>query len=173
MNLRELIKGGNAAVFTLGALYILAAVLFVFGGIAAGDVRSLKAKMDEFRLLGAEYRDLNAKVSGVEQKASLTKTSGLAQALEELSGSLGLKNKLRSVKGLGTKDLKGMIEESAEVQLDKVNTNELVNILFKIENAPMILTIKRVTVKKVFDNPELLDVSMTLSLFTKGQENKP
>lgn len=41
--------------------------------------------------------------------------------------------------------------------------NEMVNIFYRIENAPMILTIKKATVKKSFENPELLNISLVLS----------
>jgi hypothetical protein len=58
-----------------------------------------------------------------------------------------------------------MGEESAEIQIEKLNMTELVHLFFKIENAPMILAVKRVIIKKSFENPELLDVTMAVSLF--------
>jgi len=58
-----------------------------------------------------------------------------------------------------------MSEESAEIQMEKLNMTELVHLFYKIENAPMILSVKRVVIKKSFENPDLLDLTMAVSLF--------
>ena len=42
--------------------------------------------------------------------------------------------------------------------------NEMVNMLYKIENAPMALSLKRVNIRTAFEDPALLNISMTLSL---------
>jgi len=61
-----------------------------------------------------------------------------------------------------------MSEESAEIQMEKLNMSELINLFYKIENAPMILAIKKVAIKKSFENPELLDTTMSVSLFSSS-----
>jgi hypothetical protein len=72
---------------------------------------------------------------------------------------------MKSVKLIGAKKVMDQIsEESAEIQMEKLNMSEVVNLFYKIENAPMILAVKRVAIKKSFENPELLDVTMSVSL---------
>ena len=74
---------------------------------------------------------------------------------------------MKSIKGIGGREIKGQLnEETAEVQMEKVNLNELVNIFYKLENAPLLLSIQKVALKKSFEKPDLLDVTMTVSLFT-------
>jgi hypothetical protein len=46
--------------------------------------------------------------------------------------------------------------------------NEMVNVLYSIENAPMLLVIKKINIKTSFENPELLNITMTLSLVKAG-----
>jgi general secretion pathway protein M len=103
-------------------------------------------------------------IDAIEGKGSLTKVEGIIQASDEIFRSLGLRQKVKSVKSIGTKKIKDATEEEVEVQVEKVNMNELVNIFYRIENAPMMLTIKKVTVKTSFENPALLDMAMTLGL---------
>jgi hypothetical protein len=104
----------------------------------------------------------------VEQKTTSARVQGIANAVDSIVSSLGIKGKLKAVKGLGSREIKGpMTEESAEMQLERVSMNELVNIFYRIGEAPVILSVKRATMKKSFENPELLDVTMTISLFTK------
>ena len=60
-------------------------------------------------------------------------------------------------------EVKDGFEEEADISVEKVTMNEMVNIFYRIENAPMILTVKKASIKKSFDNPELLNISLILS----------
>ncbi len=96
----------------------------------------------------------------------LTKTASVAQAIGDISRALGMAGKVKSIKGTGTRKTQTqMSEETAEIQVEKLTINETVQLIHQIENAPMILAMKTVVIKKSFEKPELLDVTMTVSLF--------
>jgi len=134
---------------------------------AEKDLSRLTGKYLEFSVLAGEYRYLSQRVHTIEKKETLTKAKGMAQIIGEISESLGMKGKVQSIKETGTrKTLDQMREETAEIQIEKVNMTEMLHLLYKIENAPTILAVKKVAIKKSFENPEVLDVTMTLSLFT-------
>ena len=142
--------------------------LFIMQRTSRKDVDTLKSKRNELALLTTEFSTLKGQVDVVEQKTIPSQTKGIASVLNDIVSSLGIKGKLKAVKGLGNREIKGpMTEESAEVQLEKVSMNEMVNIFYRIGEAPVILSVKRATMKKSFENPELLDVTMTIALFTK------
>ncbi|MEW6215207.1 MAG: hypothetical protein AB1478_08405 [Nitrospirota bacterium] len=128
------------------------------------DLRNLKALQREFLALKDEFLSLKNRINAVEGRKSLTKVEGIVQAIDEIFLPLGLKKKVKSVKPTGTKELKDAIEEEAEVQVEKVDMNEMVNIFYKIENAPMIISIKKATIKTSFENPALLNIIMTIAL---------
>jgi general secretion pathway protein M len=128
------------------------------------DHGNVKAQQKELFLIKDEFLSLKNRIDTVENKKSLTKIEGIVQAADEVFLPLGLKRKVKSVKPTGTKDLKETIEEEAEVQIEKVDMNEMVNIFYKIENSPMILSIKKTTIKTSFENPTLLDITMTIAL---------
>ena len=69
-----------------------------------------------------------------------------------------------SVKSTGTREKKYASEEEAEVSVERVTMNEMVNILYRIENAPMILSVRKTSIKTSFDNPSLLNITMTVGL---------
>lgn len=149
-------------------LYILIIPAFIMERSAKKELDTLKSKRNELSSLTSEFRSLKEQVDVIEQRSTLTQISGIANALDSILSSLGIKGKMKSVKAVGSREIKGsMTEESAEVRLEKVTLNELVNIFYKIGDAPMILSVKRATIKKSFENPELLDVTMTIALFTK------
>lgn len=159
----------NAVIFflILICLYILIVPAFIFEKKAERELSALQARLNEFSDLTNEYNKMKEQVSAVEGKRSLSKVRSIIMAADEILLSLGVKEKMKSIKGIEGRDIGGQTnEESAEVQIEKVTLNELIHIFYKIENAPMLLSIKKVSIKKSFTAPELLDVNMTISLFT-------
>lgn len=153
-------------VVVLIGFYILIIPNLLWDRAAEKELSEWTAKYDEFSTLTNKYRSLRASVNAIEQKKTLTRTNSITQAIGDLSLSLGIKEKMKSIKLTGTKKIMDqMSEESAEIQMEKLNMRELVHLFYKIENAPMILAVKRVVIKKSFENPELLDVTMAVSLF--------
>ncbi len=154
--------------FVILGLFILTVPLFVIERSAKKDLAVLRTKQGELASLSRDYRTLKENVDLVEQRPSLSQIRGVANAVDSLSSSLGIKGKIKSVKVTPSKEVSGsMKEENAEVVIEKVTLNELVNLFYRIGDAPMILSVKRVSMKKSFENPELLDVSMTIALFTR------
>ena len=151
----------------LAVLYILIIPGLLWERSAEKELSTLKTKYQEFSILAAEYGILKENVNAIEQKKTLTKTNSIAQAMDEIASPLGIKGKVKSIKGTGAKKtMEKMSEESAEIQIEKLNMTELMHIFYKIENAPMILAVKKVTMKKSFETPDFLDLTMTVSLFT-------
>ena len=150
----------------LVGLYILIIPGLVWKQSVERDLSTVTAKYHEFSTLAAEYGTLRESVNAIEQKKTLTKINSIAQAMDDITSPLGIKGKVKSIKGMGTKKtLDKMSEESAEIQIEKLNMTELMHLLYKIENAPMILAVKKVDIKKSFETPDLLDVTMAVSLF--------
>jgi type II secretory pathway component PulM len=156
-------------VVVLIGLYIVIIPNLLWERAAEKELSELTARYHEFSTLTNKYRSLRASVNAIEQKKTLTKTNSITQAIGDISLSLGIKEKMKSIKLTGTKKIVDqMSEESAEIQMEKLNMSELINLFYKIENAPMILAIKKVAIKKSFENPELLDTTMSVSLFSSS-----
>lgn len=148
---------------------ILAAVALcvVLAGISAGlkkERSALIQRKKEILSLSNEFGPLKSLVDSAESKKSLSRNDGVVQAVDEIFKSIGLGRKLKSVKPLGVRDQRYATEEQAELQVEKVDMNEMVNIFYKLENAPLILPIKRSTIRPSFENPNLLNLTVTLSL---------
>ena len=149
-------------------LYVLIIPALVMERSAGKELEILKTKQKELSVLSREYKIMKENVDFVEQRSTVAQVRGIANAVDMLSSSVGMKGKIKSVKVTGAREIQGsMTEESAEVQMEKVSMNELVNIYHRVLDAPMILSVKRATIKKSFENPELLDVAMTIALFTR------
>lgn len=145
-------------------LFIICATLFEVSLSLKRDRDTLRSQQKEMLLLAGQYGEIKNAVASVEGRKSLTKVEGIVQAVDEVFKSMGLQQKVKSVKSTGTSEKKYASEEEAEVSVEKVTMNEMVNILYRIENAPMILSVKRTSIKTSFDNPSLLNITMTVAL---------
>jgi hypothetical protein len=155
----------NRAMLAIGggvlAALIILAVLIGLHSSAKGRLKSYRAARNELLMLRDGYLSLKGKIDALERKRNLTRVQGIIQAVDQVAVPLGLKDKVKSVKPLGS-DSPG--EEKAEVTLQAVNMNEMANFLYAIENSPMLLLIRKISLKTSFEDPEMLNMSMTLSL---------
>ena len=162
MNLRT----DRRLLISAAAVIILAvSVLLVTTSLSLKKEGSaLRSQKEEMLLLRGDFLELSKKISAVEGKKSLIKVEGIIPAIDEIFRSAGLTQKVKSVKPTATRDKKHSIEEEADVEVEKVNMNELVNVLYRLENAPMVLLIKKTRLKTSFEDPSLLNITMTVGL---------
>lgn len=165
-DIRDIWGLSRAEMLMAGALVItLIAASVSFGVYSSARARHerARARLAEINALRNELQPIKQRVAGLESRKSLTKVQGIVDAVEKVFEPIGLKGKVKSVKPLGTKTAS---EERAEVAIEGVNMNEMVNMLYSIENAPMLFIIRKTAISTSFENPELLNVSLTLSLIT-------
>jgi len=161
----------RSAVLYLALIFLLILIipLFIFERSSKSSLDSHKQKYNEFIVLSNDYRSLKEKVDASQNKVAVPGNAGVANTVNDIAASLGIKGKIKSIKGVSNRQLKGNIsEETAEVYIEKVTMNELVNIFHKIETAPVVLSIKKTNIKKSFEKPDLLDVNINLAMFSIG-----
>lgn len=147
---------------------MLAALFLFFEKALKRDLDALQARSGEMSALAGEYRAARGRIKSIEGKGASAGAGGTAGAIDAIASSIGIKGRIKAIKAAGSAGIKGsMAEESVDVQIEKVTMNEMVNLFYSINNAPVILTVKQAVMKKSFESPDLLDVRMTVSLFTK------
>jgi len=161
----DLLKNRRIISFSavLISFLILAALGIKMLSSQTKELHQLQEQRKEMAALRDEFLSLQQKIQTVENRKNLTNVQGVLQAVDEVFSSVGLKDKVKTVKNTGKRETKDGIEEEADVSVEKVTMNEMVNIFYRIDHAPMILTIKKVTVKQSFENPELLNITLMLS----------
>lgn len=127
------------------------------------ELKLLKEQRKEMLMLNGEFLALKQRIDVVEGKKKLSNVQGIVQAIDEVFLPIGLKDKIKTVKSTGRREIKDGFEEEADLQIEKVSMNEMINIFYKIDNAPMVLTVRKAAIKKSFENPELLNIALTLS----------
>lgn len=130
----------------------------------ARELEDAKETLSSIETLGAEYLGLKRETSRLETRMRFKKSEGIIQVVEQAMESLGLKDKIASVKPEGSKDLGYAAEETAEVKLEKLTMNEAVNALYAIERSASLFIVRKAELKKPFDSPDRLNITLTLSL---------
>ncbi|MEK7308645.1 MAG: hypothetical protein AAB089_06215, partial [Nitrospirota bacterium] len=85
--------------------------------------------------------------------------------LEQMLNSMGLKAKV--IKPLEKKQVREFTEEDAEIEIENIDLNNIINLLYKIENSPVPMKIKTANIKTSFENPNVFILSLTASLISR------
>lgn len=148
-------------------LAMAAAPLLIIERAAKKDAGLSRARLHEMRNLEAEYRSIRARVDAIQKEKLPGRASGPARVMEEIFSGLGIKGKLKGIRDAGTREVPGGTEQNGEVRIENVDINELVNILYRVENPPVLLSLRRLTIKRGFENPDLLNATLTVSLISR------
>lgn len=83
-----------------------------------------------------------------------------AKIMEEI----GIKGKGLKVVPVKGEERSGFVEDAAEIKVEGLTSNELVNLLYRIEKGSRQMNIKKAIVRVRFDDPAKLDVTLTAAL---------
>ncbi|OGW36714.1 MAG: hypothetical protein A2Y97_01375 [Nitrospirae bacterium RBG_13_39_12] len=163
--MRDLLKDKRFIQLSVVVICFFAIIAFAINLLSSGikERKQLTEKQKEILVLRDDFLSLKQRIDSVENKKDVSNVQGVIQAVDEIFLSIGLKDKIKTVKSTGKSDIKDVTEEEAELQIEKVSMNEMVNIFYRIKNAPMVLIIKKAAIKKSFESPELLNITLTLS----------
>jgi hypothetical protein len=152
------------AVLSLAIIIIAATVILSTGNIERKN-RMLKKQIVEMDSLSNKLIYLKDIVISKEKKIGLTEVTGVVPALEQMLNSFGIEAK--AIKPLEKKMIGGFSEEEAELHLEKIDLNSVVNLLYRIEHSPVPLKVKNTSVRATFENPDEFFLHLTVSLIGK------
>jgi len=157
------------AVYAAVPLALLAGGLTLYGSYASVK-KAVEAKKKEVALMAtlkAEYAGKKAVLDMISQRAGEQGESPVA-AIEEIARRTGIKDRVASVKPLEEKPSPGYMDKPAEVRLEAVDLNQLVNFLYHAESGGKLMVVRELSMKSRFEDPDLLDVTMKVSFVTRG-----
>jgi hypothetical protein len=159
MNRKKLI--GIAAGTTIAAALLL--------GIGATMLGKASSRLDSMQSLHSYLIEQQKDLSSFKDKAALfeakrknSKGKSVQDVINSELDALGLKEKLESIKsppGGMTPD-----EEKAEARLKGLSMNELVNLLYTLDNSRMLILTRKANIRTTFENPDVLNVTLSVSL---------
>ena len=92
--------------------------------------------------------------------ASLRPDDSPSKIIEEI-GIKGKGVKILPAKG---EERPGIIEDAADVRIDGLTANEMVNLIYRIEKGSRPMTVKKANLRVRFDDPSRFDLALTVAL---------
>jgi len=80
---------------------------------------------------------------------------------------IGIEDKVASFKPFMEEMGKDYVKHGSEIKINKINLNQFVNLVYKIENHKNLLLIKSVSLDSRFDNPAIFDITIQVILLVK------
>jgi general secretion pathway protein M len=157
----------------LGSVGLVAGVLVLYVAVvgpvlsarqnARARVSTAEQELEAVLRLRGEYATASAAVSGVEQRIQQGPSSNLLTTLETLARNSSVK--IESMEPQAASSSDRYRETRVQLVLKGVSLSQTVNYLQQLETAPQPLSIKNLRLRTRTDNPELLDVTFTVSSF--------
>lgn len=153
---------GRLSLYIILLLYLIALILFIFERSQGRERDNLNRRFREFFALSTELADIRAsKALDIGSRYP----QGALPLMNSLAESLGIKGRVRSIRMTGNREFKNIVEERVEMEVDKLTMNELINLLYRIENHSIRIAIKDLRMKKDFENPERIDLEIKMAIY--------
>jgi hypothetical protein len=160
----------DRAVLILSVLIVITVVFTVVTSVYTKGVgqanNTLKSQIAQLQSHSEELAGIKSLVESREKKIGLTKTGGIVPTLEQTFESLGMKAKV--IKPLEKNKVREYVEEDAEIEIQNLDLNSVVNLFYKIDSSPAPMKIKNAVLKTAFEDPNKFILKMTVSLISRG-----
>ena len=124
-----------------------------------------RSELANFQTSLAEYRSLESKLGQVGMESPAGGALNLIAAVENATQQIGARSQLLYVRPQPDKVRDDLIEEGVEIKLERLQLNQLVELLYQLESVQKGLKVSQLRVRTRFDNEAQLDVIMVLSRF--------
>lgn len=154
----------------------ISAVILIIIGILAGQVMSRRSDLEdsiqrknktikELKAVANDYIMASAKIRDLESKFG--DNSQLLSSIENIAHQAGIISPAISV--MRTTPNEFFEENAVELKAKELNLEQMLSILNLIEKSPHYMRIKSFNLKTPFANPDLLEISIQISSYSKPQ----
>ena len=167
---REKLALAVAGVAVLLTILIVGIILPYRAALARLDQRlvSRQGQLVEARSLLQRIKSMQGEVATTERKLSAATAAPLVTALEGMVGEIAGKEKLLAIRSQLATPPAGFRQEKVEMQLEKVRLEQLVQLLYGIDNAKSAMQTDSLKMRPRFEDPALLDVTLVVSSFVRA-----
>jgi general secretion pathway protein M len=158
--------------FLLGGAIALAVILIGFGGYES--YRATLGRLD--RTIAARTRQLSTfeqvrqnalqlrqQMQQAEGKLAQSASFSLATFIEGQAGQVAGRTSLSYARPQPPTTRGNLLEENLEAKFERLTLEQVLRLLWMIETGPVPMQVREIDLRKRFDDPALLDLTMTVS----------
>jgi general secretion pathway protein M len=151
---------GLVLVFALGVQPLLSA-----RSAAAERAETAQQQHEAVKQVKARFDEVSGRLGAVEERIDAGPRGNLLATLQDLAQQSAVK--LDSIEPRTSPASPPYRETKLQVTLANASLPQVVSFLYKIETAPQVLSVKSLRIRTRADQPELLEVSFTVSSFER------
>lgn len=160
------IGGGALAILIL--LWATVADPIAKGRVAlAQKIESKKREIVEVRELSGKLLAVKGRFGALERRMAERGGPSLLSVVESAANAARVKERAASMEPQPPAEVEGYMESSVALKMDKIGLGGLVDFLKEVAAQKTFIRVKRISVKPLFENPDLLDVSLTLCWYER------
>jgi hypothetical protein len=158
-------KATTVITLAIIACLILAISTFIHSAHVREEIETLKSSISGIQSKSPELIRIKSIVDLREKKMERNKSRGIIAILEQTMKDLNLH--ANALKPMEKKKVIDLFENNAELIIESIDLNSIVNLLYRIENSTEPLKIKKASIKTTFENTDKFRLELILSLMSK------
>lgn len=156
-----LVAAGILAALVMAVLFLRAGVSDVQNRLAL--MESVYAEMSGNR---AGLIAMSAETKALKARAVESKNRNFVSEIEKTAAEFGLSKNLKKINFITHREDARFKGDDYELKIEGVEINTVVNFIYRISNAGVLVKIKKFSVAVSFENPTLLNISLLVSHIT-------
>jgi len=166
------------SILILGALIL---IVILWGGFTASTrytamkrtVSVKKGELTRFQRLAEGYIEKEARLTALDKRVpSAASSRSVVAIIEGITQEVGVKSHLSSLLPLKEEIRRGYIEQSAEVKIEEIDLNRVINFLYALQHHRTLLLVREFSLESRFDNRELLDIRLKITQVSRAPGNR-
>lgn len=131
------------------------------------QIASRQRQLREVQEVARRYQSLRRQVAAAEARLAKGAQQSLFSFIETLTQRYGIRENLVSLRPQKAQSQGALREESVEIKLERISLEQLVKLLFDLEQGDLALQVRTLRVKTRFDNRSELDVAILVARYVK------
>ncbi|HKK01515.1 MAG TPA: type II secretion system protein GspM [Desulfuromonadales bacterium] len=171
----QLSQRDRVALIVGGAVVLI--VLIIFGGILPFQdalsrldtkIAARERQLRQVETLRSQFLAVQRQLRDADRRLDASRSFSLFSFIEGITSQVASKENLVYMRPQPASSQDGYQENSVEIKLEKIRLDQLVRLLYDIQNADAYLQVKNMRVKTRFDDRTLLDVVLTVSAYGRS-----
>ncbi|MDH5510665.1 MAG: type II secretion system protein M [Nitrospinota bacterium] len=134
----------------------------------ASRIETKKKEIVEVRELARKISLSRIKFGALERRMPEPGGSSLLSTMETIATESGIKDGVASMEPQPQVEVEGYSENSVAMRMEKIRLKELVGFLNEVGRRKSYIRVKRLSIKPLYEDPDLLEVKLTVSWYERG-----
>jgi len=127
------------------------------------DIAALELLQRELIENSATLAVMSQSVKNMQKRLEDGRNRNFVSEIEKINGDLNMTKAMKKVNSIGNKKEGVLNVNRYELRYEGVDINSATNLFYRLTNAPLLIRVERCNLSVSFDNPNLLNISLSVA----------